>query len=440
MKFKERTPNSFKISSVHTIDHDIKRRRYKKLLETAISSWSGYVYQGKVAIYHVLKKIDNTGYELQLDSLDDFAILDESGKVIFLHQVKAKKSHNFSAYKKAFSQLEVGGNIIECEELYFHLAQRITDKTVTDIEAQFPSIKVYEYNDDTYCNVDQIDSEIEHLIMGKMVEAFPEDHSKTSQDYLIKVRRYLDDIVVKKLLEIHQIIHNNLQTETEAAFTQTIAFSEFIDILDKDLNQEEVGEDYYLYLLRSDICQYYQEYCLENEDELNENDLERLNVMMCNFEQLSKYEIIQFICNIIPQRTFKFNTIKDYGSDGPYKSEIKNVFLHIMHSIKKECTYTENNLLQWIAGEALFSPTCITEGTNPRNIERVCHEIVKNVLDRDLNILFESDKLITDTLEVDSIVSPTLIERCYENEQNHIMKWKKVSLMSLENAKKEIDV
>ena len=72
------------------------------LPESAISSWGGFVYQGKVALYHCLKLltaksfqqriIDN--FELQLDSTDDFAIYCD-GKVISTHQGKVRISRSF---------------------------------------------------------------------------------------------------------------------------------------------------------------------------------------------------------------------------------------------------------------------------------------------------------------------------------------------------------
>ncbi|HFQ6221182.1 TPA: dsDNA nuclease domain-containing protein, partial [Pseudomonas aeruginosa] len=59
--------------------------------DSAISSWSGFVYQGKVALYHCLKLITEgeREFELQLDSTDDFAIY-KDGKLFSAHQVKAK--------------------------------------------------------------------------------------------------------------------------------------------------------------------------------------------------------------------------------------------------------------------------------------------------------------------------------------------------------------
>ncbi|EPM9668940.1 hypothetical protein [Escherichia coli] len=50
---------------------------------SAVSSWSGFVYQGKIALYHSLKIIHDgdLDFELQLDSSDDFAIY-KNGKLI----------------------------------------------------------------------------------------------------------------------------------------------------------------------------------------------------------------------------------------------------------------------------------------------------------------------------------------------------------------------
>ncbi|MFB2905067.1 hypothetical protein ACE1BH_08980, partial [Aeromonas jandaei] len=77
----------------------------EKYPASAISSWSGFVYQGKVALYHSLKLIydDDLDFELQLDSSDDFAIY-KNGKLHTAHQVKAKISKYRSGYTKALEQ------------------------------------------------------------------------------------------------------------------------------------------------------------------------------------------------------------------------------------------------------------------------------------------------------------------------------------------------
>ena len=117
MEWKKRKPNGYKKSLVFTNNHDIWLKKYKKLLNTAISSWSGFVYQGKVAIYHVLLERNNANYTLQLDSLDDFAIIDANECIISIHQVKAKKETHFSSYKEDFEKLHNGGHIVTGKQI-----------------------------------------------------------------------------------------------------------------------------------------------------------------------------------------------------------------------------------------------------------------------------------------------------------------------------------
>ncbi len=444
IKIYKKKPNGYKINPILTPEYILWRQKYNKLLDTAISTWSGYVYQGKVAIYHVLRQIGNRSYELQLDSIDDFSILDENKNVISMHQVKALKSQNFSTYKKAFEQLQDGGNVINCSNLYFHVARSISDKTVTSIENNFVPVKVYKYDTTPYCEVNQIDDKIESLIIGLMQTYHKDDLSKETPEYVVKVRRYLDDLVVKKLFEIHRIIHLNLQTETEAAYQQTIDFSEFIDILGEDLNQVELGDDYYLYLLKADMLRYYQGYCLDYTNELDTNDLRKLNAIMLKFEQLDKNDIVRFIQNIMPHRIFKFNTIKDYKDNTLFKEEVQGAFLKIIQDINNIPNMTDKMLIQWTVGNDIYSPTTIDKGTS--KTEEICKKIVSNALDTDLNVLFESNSLITTDIEVDAIASPNIIENIdiddeeVEQRSHHIMMWREVSLVTLETAKEKINV
>ncbi|GFZ62406.1 hypothetical protein PSE10A_49170 [Pseudomonas amygdali pv. eriobotryae] len=74
---------------------------------SAISSWSGFVYQGKVALYYSLKLLTEgvRDFELQLDSTDDFAIY-KDGKLLSAHQVKAKVGSTRGSYTSALKSLQ----------------------------------------------------------------------------------------------------------------------------------------------------------------------------------------------------------------------------------------------------------------------------------------------------------------------------------------------
>lgn len=432
MIWTKRKPNGYKKSLVFTDDYDIWQKKYKKLLNTAISSWSGFVYQGKVAIYHVLLERANTNYTLQLDSLDDFAIIDANNHLVSLHQVKAKKETHFSSYKEDFEKLHNGGDILNCSKLFFHLAKAIIDKNIEDIEADFNPIEVYKYDSIPYCEVNLIDTKIEELIMST------QPRGRDNRDYASLVRKYLDNLITEKLFEIHRIIHLNLLSDEDAAFKQRIPFRDFLDILNEDLNLKVMNNDYYLYRIKNDICRYYEEYCIENEPLSDE--LSRMNDFMLFFESLQEKDLIKFIKNIIPHRTFKFESLSDYKNNSPQQTEIKDVFLYILHQIKQNPLYINRCLLQWKKDNKSFSPTCISG--NPRNTEKICDQIINNALSTDLDLLFENQNLITDSITVESMTASHIVRNNYQNEDEeykHIMKWNEISLVCIDDAKGELN-
>lgn len=73
----------------------------------ASPSWSGFNYQGKVALFYVLSMInskslsyDFNNYTVTLEKTEDFEIA-ESGRVISYHQVKAYQLPSYSKYSEA---------------------------------------------------------------------------------------------------------------------------------------------------------------------------------------------------------------------------------------------------------------------------------------------------------------------------------------------------
>ena len=95
--------------------------------QDASSKWSGYNYQGKVALYVVLylinnpqelNKQDNDNWDLfalEIEGLEDFCIL-KNNEYISIHQVKAYESSNaISNFKNALWGLL--GKSIEVESI-----------------------------------------------------------------------------------------------------------------------------------------------------------------------------------------------------------------------------------------------------------------------------------------------------------------------------------
>ena len=105
----------------------------------ATNSWSGYNYQGKIALLVVLKKInelismgkidDIEKYSVELEWLEDFSILyqgDDGVQYKTIHQVKAKDKHNITDYEDALVKLYYKiVNYKTIEYAYLHVCKSI---------------------------------------------------------------------------------------------------------------------------------------------------------------------------------------------------------------------------------------------------------------------------------------------------------------------------
>ena len=114
----------------------------------AVPTWSGFVYQGRIAVYLAIKKIielkddgkilEIDKYEIEMEKCEDIAIVYkcENGKheYISIHQVKNEKGNTLSEYRKPLIQLMLekgywtknGRNV---PAAYLHIANYVRTKT-----------------------------------------------------------------------------------------------------------------------------------------------------------------------------------------------------------------------------------------------------------------------------------------------------------------------
>lgn len=409
---------------------------------TAITSWSGFIYQGKVALYHVLclleKKQEFGLHKLQLDSLDDFSILDADSKIISIHQVKAKKSQYYSSYEGDIIGTKTKAINYNCEQAFFHTARKINDKTPDDIALDEAPVELYQYNDKYHCGVDEIDSQIEE----QLKKLWQGQDSKKNDAYAKIARQHLDQIILKQVLAIHGIVHEGTQSDRNAAYTETIEFAKFIELIDHiDLNQIGQDKEYWFYVILNDIHQYYQEY-LMNEEVIPECEAEKLAGYMNAIRKLDKEKILNFIRNITPHRKGTINSLKDYKDETFNKDEFHNAFLRILRDLK-QTNINEKGLLQWQKEGASYFPTAISSGAS--SLTNVCAKIVENFYKDDLEIFYERSTFITSDIDVPSIIdaAPKVLSTegmaDAKNDENRILKLKKVALISINKASEEIN-
>ena len=227
-------------------------------------------------------------------------------------------------------------------------------------------------------------------------------------------------------------------SDVAAAYTQVISFQSFLDILRNDLNQKDVGDDYYFYILLNDFCKYHQEYCREDAT-LSEEELIKISSYMKEIGELSVQEMHQFFRNMMPQREFRFRTLSDYKENFT-KEHLHDAFLPILKKLR-QADFKSKIFFNWQVGNKSYAPTTITDPMS--RSAKVCNSIIKNAKQTDLTVMFEGCHLITSDIDIPSITegSPEFMStpESKEMETNRISSWKTVSLISLEKAKIEIN-
>lgn len=244
----------------------------------ASPTWSGYVYQGKVAIYHMLKVIcerlekgekcpkeeagerQNTiipakccNYTLELEQIEDFSVKDISDKYYTVHQVKAYKTQESSKYTKAIAKL--GENVIKfttesfVPKGYLHVIKEVAT-TYDD-----PNLFTYEYfingKKQKYCGLDEIEQLIKEKIAQLKKFLISEKLSDRDADVLyLFYMNIIDKIVRERHKNIDIYGRNNFKIEP-------YPFCSLCELL-HTINEER--DLYYVTKLKNKFVEKFEEY------------------------------------------------------------------------------------------------------------------------------------------------------------------------------------
>ncbi|UUI59416.1 ABC-three component system protein [Aeromonas salmonicida] len=226
----------------------------EKYPASAISSWSGFVYQGKIALYHSLKLIydDDLDFELQLDSSDDFAIY-KNGKLHTAHQVKAKISKYRSGYSTALEQ----STLIEYDKIketprYFHVSVQL-DNTDDHKGASGEIVKFYRYGDNFHCGLGEIEG-----LTKTLIKKICDKQSITVSDNLINFNYcLLSEKISTKAIHNHKLNQVDGVSANKAAYEGRINAR---DILEELLAENPYqNRDYYAVELKARLQSYLEE-------------------------------------------------------------------------------------------------------------------------------------------------------------------------------------
>ncbi|MBS0961250.1 ABC-three component system protein [Acetobacter thailandicus] len=226
----------------------------EKYPPSAVSSWSGFVYQGKIALYHSLKLIHDgdLDFELQLDSSDDFAIY-KNGKIHSAHQVKAKISKNRSGYTNALEK----STLIEYDKIkgtprYFHVSVKL-DNTDDYKGASGETVKFYQYGSNHHCGLGEIEG-----LTKELIRKLCEKNSITISDNLVNFNYcLLSEKISTKAIYNHKLNQVDGISENRAAYVGRInARNIWDELVAKNPYQDR---DYYAVELKARLQTHLEE-------------------------------------------------------------------------------------------------------------------------------------------------------------------------------------
>lgn len=176
----------------------------------ATASWSGYTYQGKVAIYITLCKINYLrslkpnynieDYYLELEWMEDFSILyrNDLGVLVYesIHQVKARKEQKLPAYSSALIKLlqkvEADDNI---QNAFLHTMENVDYQNNWLDELKIVSVDDKEVKE----WIDKINSLlVDNGKKSEFVNTFPKKRSDFSKQF----KKYSNKITLENIDEI----------------------------------------------------------------------------------------------------------------------------------------------------------------------------------------------------------------------------------------------
>ncbi len=426
---------------------------------TAITSYSGYIYQGKIALLHCLRLIEQYPAEsrtlkLQIESIEDFAILNDDNTCKSLHQVKARKDRLFSDYRLDIEQQQAKADQYEDAEAFFHVSLNLSGFPSTFSSDFFP-INFYQYSDVNdnsigYCPLESVDVFIEHQMNKVYKVLFPAEQFRSNDDYLLKSRQFIEDIIIKHIIDVHREIQQSKikgAVQRRVAACRYIEFNEIYEVLTENLNDRALDDSYFHYLLLKDAGSYFHDYCQRVSEY---STLLKLNYYFSKFNSLDQNSLTKFIRAIVPHKKVGFNNISQYKDNTFNHDDFKSGLLKVLHQMAQsefDDSLQLPSFLFWKNDEGYLYPTAIHHHEN--DAEDLCIAIIESSIADDVNFLFEGGKLVNRHINCQSIFSSIAVgnqiefnledEFSDELNENRINSFRNVSLISITEAKRVIN-
>ncbi len=443
----------------------------------ATPSWNGYSHQGKVALYVVLKMINDQSlnreqcseYELELDYFEDFSIL-KNDVYIEAHQVKTYSDSKITKYNDAIWTLLAKAKKIENCNVYLHTTTELEHRESIPNEVSMPKVEtrkkdsdllkpyeyyqfvtedpqwkvlwerftLFSYANNQHCELESIKEFIESEIYN-----FKCDFSQNITRAYSLLLRIIDLNVCARHIQ-------NQDKKRKKERKERISFQTIYDIVNKNHDQptleycisvlkERFHNSINRYLQVIEVEEKHTAYHREKEHELYKRNISFIYEKIMKLEDL---EFLNFFMTISPQQTIDKNNPRDFDrkiNELFAESEMINGYLPILDKIE-QLIHEEK---YWFSlNNTSYLPTTIVDGDSVGIVATLVQKILNNSISND-ELLFEVDYIINKFITRGNLY-PEKVTKEYEEiedtDQLAFKKYtttKKIQLIKLENAIEE---
>jgi len=390
---------------------------------SAIASWSGYIYQGLCAVYHVLYLYYQEGYRvkdysLALDSYEDFAIMDNPNHIASLHQCKCYKnnkmnfSHEFEEMRKRKQSCIGKGLCDKSVPMFFHTNG---DGGIDD------DVVKYAYVDGSdKAEPDELYDKIEYVAR---------EMNKSRQELIsvgclkARVTKWIDEHVLK----MHRESFKNKDKKLfEVATSMTLSFSDILNMLDGNgfgdlLTNEEVASYARVFYIKK--IEYRLQELLDLDEKrgtktVNENSIRSF------INALALYPL-----DMLSDLFVRLNPHSEYSKPkdfGQWIGDNPNTLFKVINGFEE----VDAAKLHWMVDGKYETPS--TFSRSKENYE-YCIDIWNNRLN--LSVLYDYDWIVGDVNETtrDILSEVKSIMAVDEDDPDSIFSKKKIGILSIED-------
>lgn len=338
-------------------------------INSAIGSWSGFIYQGLCGLLVALRMIRDEPdrykeYSLQLDGFEDFSIFDENGKIFSLHQCKCVKGKtNYDdEFNKISDKIETNKGMLQDPDhpqYYFHCSCSVV------IDSKY-AITAYPFETDKYfCEPGDI-----QRLLSQEIQALKNRDSNTEA-----VRAALEAIVNTEVLNTQQKYFDARPNERlwKISRNQNIPFSDLKNILASFLPCYAPG-DFLLQMKTAYIIQMDE----RAEEEGDADNRKRIDAFINQLNCLNQDEMRRFIQRINPKERI-------IDTHDCWRVIASKERINYLYNLITEFPLNYESL-NWKTTNSTQTPSTLG---NDESATRICKQIYGNQANLDLPWLYD---------------------------------------------------